>query len=148
MNNRSPGLWLALAVALTPAAARADLKSNLLAIEKEMWLAWADKNPAPYSKYLDADYRFIAENTAPIVGKQTNIDALMNHSCVLGSLSFEDVSIREFGSSVAVLGYTAVAAIGCGGEPQKSVKLAITAVWHQHKNSWTTSNYHQSVINN
>ncbi|MBB6091190.1 hypothetical protein HNQ60_000036 [Povalibacter uvarum] len=147
MNNKSPVLWLALVAALAPTVALADLKSDLLAREQEMWIGWGKKDAGPYSKYLDADYRFVAENAAPIVGKEANVNALKSHSCELGAISFEDVTVRQPAPTVGVLGYTAIADIRCGAK-WETLQLVVTAVWHQSNGSWTTSHYHQSLISN
>lgn len=146
MNKKTRGLWLMLLAALTPTVASADLKADLLTREKEMWIAWGKKDPTAYLKYLDADYRFVADDAAPVVGKEANIKALKAHSCELDALSLEDVTMHPFGPHVGVIGYTAIAELRC--ERQETLKFAITAVWHQHDGAWTTSHYHQSLIKN
>lgn len=145
MNKLYAALLIVLTLAVVSPPAAADLKSDLVALEKSMWTAWGKKDTATYAKYLDANYRAVANNEAPVVGKEANLKDLNGASCTLHNVSFEDVSVQNLGEDVAVLRYTAVQDVTCGGK-KRPPKVASTSIWHRVGGQWLTSDYHESTI--
>ena len=145
MKNTLVPLLMLLMLATVPPPAAADLKSDLVSLEKTMWTAWGKKDTATYSKYLDANYRAVGDNDPPVVGKDANLKGLNPGSCELHDVSFEDVSVQQLGEDVAVLRYIAAQDVTCGGK-KRPAKVASTSVWHRVGGQWLTSDYHESAI--
>lgn len=137
---------LALAALIfVSAPAVADVKTDLMSLEKTLWTAWGKKDTATFSKYLDADYRAIEGNGSPVVGKEANVKGLNTESCELKSVSFDDVTLQDLGHDVFVLGYTATQDVICKGKPLPK-KSVITSIWHKVAGKWMNAAYHESPI--
>jgi Domain of unknown function (DUF4440) len=145
MNKALVPLLMLLALAAVPRPAAADLKSDLVSLEKTMWVAWGKKDTATYAKYLDDNYRAVGDNDPPVVGKEASLKSLNPGSCELHDVTFEDVSVQKLGEDAAVLRYIAVQDITCGGK-KRPPRVASTSVWHRVNGQWLATDYHESTI--
>jgi hypothetical protein len=137
-------ILLAGLICVSPPAA-ADVKADLMSLERTMWTAWGKKDTETFGRYLDADYRAVIGGEKPVVGKEANVKGLNAASCELRNVSFEDVSVQDLGHDVVLLGYTATQDVICQGKPLPA-KVAVTTLWHKVNGKWTNAAYHESPI--
>ena len=144
MRRVSFGLTAILLV-LGALPAAAELKDDLLAMEKAQWTAWGKADGAALAKYITEDHSQTVAGIGTTAGRDAVIKAVNALECELKSFDFKDATLRQVAPSVAILSYTATQDTTCEGA-KLPPKLRSTAVYVQKDGKWLSANYQETPL--
>ena len=130
---------LLLALAVVSPSMAADLKDDLVAIEKSAWKAWFDHD----AKTIDAIQ--VGSTGNIMIGREKILAALAKEPCKLKGIDFADAKVRQPSPDVAILTYTATQDVACEGE-KPPPKVFSTSVYVRQEGKWRTSNYQETAL--
>ena len=143
MKSSIVTLLLALAVA-SPSIA-ADLKDDLLAMEKASWKAWGTHDAKAFGETLAEDSVSIYADGSVVVGREKHLAAVGSHTCKLNSFDLSDTNLRQPSPDFAILTYTAKQDVTCP-EGKSPPKLFATAIYVRQGGKWHWLNYQETPI--
>ena len=143
MKSSMAALLLALAV-ISPSMA-ADLKDDLVAIEKSAWKAWFDHDAKTYGDLMTVDAIQVGSGGNIMSGREKILAALAKEPCKLKSVEFADAKVRQPPPDVAILTYTATQDLTCEGD-KPSPRVFSTSVYIRQEGKWRTSNYQETAL--
>jgi len=133
-----------LALAVVSPSMAADLKGDLLAMEKSIWKAWASHDVKAYADHVTAD-AVMAAGGSVSTDREKMIEAVGSHTCTLKAIDFTDTNIRQPTPDVAILTYTATRDITCDGKKEPP-KAFVTAIYVEQDGKWRWTNYQETVL--
>ena len=136
-------LLLALAV-ISPTMA-ADLKDDLVAIEKSAWKAWFDHDAKTYADLMTIDAIQVGSTGNIMIGREKILAALAKEPCKLKGIDFADAKVRQPSPDVAILTYTATQDVACEGE-KPPPKVFSTSVYVRQEGKWRSNNYQETAL--
>ncbi|HKK07728.1 MAG TPA: nuclear transport factor 2 family protein [Gemmatimonadota bacterium] len=125
-----------------PVAAQQDLTATLSGIEKTLWQAWKDHDPAPFQKYL-ADDALNVSQTGIEVGKAGYVASLADNGCDVKGFSFSDWAAHPVTDDVAILTYRATQDASCGGQAMPAAVI-VSSVYVRKAGTWMSAAYHET----
>jgi len=143
MKSSLATLLLALA-AISPSLA-AELKDDLVALEKSVWKAWADGDAKTYGDLMAADAMQVGSGGVIMSGREEILAALGKETCKLNSFDLADTKVRQPAPDVAILTYTATQDLTCEGE-KGPPKVFATSVYVRQGGKWRWNNYQETVL--
>jgi hypothetical protein len=125
-----------------PAKAQDDAAKVLPGLEKSLWEAWKNHDPAPFEKYL-AENSVNISNSGVDVGKTKQVEAIKTSDCKVASYTLGDIDVHTVGESTAILTYTASQDAVCRGQKMPA-KVQASSVWVKQGGKWVVALYHES----
>jgi hypothetical protein len=126
----------AFLLAVAPAAA-ASLDEELIALEKQSWVAWQGHDGVFFDRFLSDDHVELEPNgpaaKAPVV-------ASVRAGCVVKSYSLDSFKVTRFSPDMAVLVYRAAQDTMCGAAKVPSPVWA-TSVFVRRDGRWQNAVY-------
>ena len=141
MKSMIAVLWALAVVSPTMAA---DLKDELLAIEKAMWKAWGDHDAKAYSAIMTEDAVSIYADGYAVSGRDKLSAAVGSNTCKLNSFNFSDAKLRQPSADTAILTYTAKQDLTCP-EGKMPPKLFATTIYVRQGGKWRWVNYQETA---
>jgi len=142
MKTYMAGLLLVLAAA-SPSMA-ADLKGDLIAMEKSGWKAWYNHDAKAYSDLMTEDAVQAAAG-AVTTGREKILAVLGSDTCKLKSFEFADTNVRQPSPDIAIVTYTATQDVTCDGK-KSPAKVFATAIYARNDGKWRWTNYQETVL--
>ena len=130
-------------VVVSPAMA-ADLKDELLAMEKASWKAWGDRDAKAFSAMTAEDAMSIYVDGQAVSGRDKLSAAVGSNTCKLNSVDFSDTKLRQPSADTAILTYTAKEDVTCP-EGKMPPKLLVTAIYVRQGGKWRWVNYQETA---
>jgi uncharacterized protein (TIGR02246 family) len=142
MKASMAALVLVLAVALPSMAA--DLKDELLAMEKASWQAWGDHDAKAFSATMTEDAVSIYAEGYAVIGRDKLSAAVGSSTCKLNSFDFSDTKLRQPSADTAILTYTAKQDLTCP-EGRSPPKIFATTIYVRQGGKWRWVNYQETA---
>ena len=114
MKSSIVGLLLALAV-VSPSMA-ADLKEEIVAIEKATWKAYQDHDGKAYGDTLTDDAVVVSASGNVYTGRQQLVADASSTSCTVKNFDFTDTKLRQLSADSAILTYKVTQDVTCEGK--------------------------------
>ena len=136
-------LAVLFAVSFAGPALAGQVEDQVLAKEKALWVGFQKHDGELYRKSVTADSVQIITNTAPIVGRDALVKAMVDPDCTLKSFSLSDEQAHRLAPNVIMLTYVARQEGACGKEPLVP-KIRSTAIYVQEKGEWLERYYQET----
>ena len=136
---------LVLGIAMVSPALAADLKSELLAMERASWKAWGDHDVKVYTDSMTDNAVQISSEGELVRGRDDITALVRSHHCTLSSVDLSDVDVRQPTPDTAILTYVATQDMRCDGE-KSPPKVFSTAVYVRQGGKWLWTHYQESPI--
>lgn len=136
---------LALLFALVPPVVAADLKDDLMAIEKKLWTAWGKKDGEPFRKALADNAAQVVAGTAPLRGREAIIKAVTTQSCELRSFAFDEAALYRLGRDAVAVSYQAKQDATCDGK-KLPPKVLATSIYIHQQGKWMQRHYQETPL--
>ena len=143
MRSSIVGLLLALAVA-SPSMA-ADLKEEIVAVEKASWQAYADHNGKAYSDTLTDDAVVITASGDVLTGRKNIVADASSTSCSVKSFDLADTKLRQLSADSAILTYNLTQDVTCEGK-KLPAKAFATAIYVRQGGKWRWTSYQETAL--
>ena len=125
-------------------SAQDDLEGKLVAIEKQLWEGWKNKDAKPFEENIASDT--VAINAQGITsGKAQVIKDITGSDCDVKSFSLSDVKLRRLGKDAAMLTYKAKQDATCGGE-KIPAEVVVSSTYVNENGAWRAASYHESPV--
>lgn len=122
-----------------------DVKDELVAIEKDQWQAWEDRNGEAYRDVVTDDAVFITADGNITHGKDAIIAEISGHECQSNSLNFADFKVRQVSPDTAILTYTLTQDVTCEGQRLPN-RVYSESVYVRKGGKWRTASYQETPI--
>jgi uncharacterized protein (TIGR02246 family) len=142
MKSSTVALMLALAVA-SPSMA-ADLKADIVALEKSSWQAYAKHDAKAYGATMTDDAVLVAASGDVLTGRQKIEADLSTNPCDVKSFDLADTKVRQLSPDIAILTYTLTQDVTCDGTKMPAKAFA-TAVYVRQGGKWRWTSYQETV---
>lgn len=140
-------LTLAAFAALAAAPPRADdagLAAQLIALEKQSWVAWQKQDASFWRSFLSDDHVEL-DMGAGAVGKKEVIGAIEAHACTVAGYTVDHFTMRRLDADTALLIYRAEQDTSCGGHKVPAPVWA-TTLYERRGGRWVNAYYSQTPI--
>jgi hypothetical protein len=129
----------------SPAQAAEDpLKSRLIAMEKQSWVAWQAMDAGFWDRFLSDDHVEL-NGYVGATGKKSVIDGIASRICHVASYKVGDFTFRRFDSHTALLIYRAEQDTTCGRVKVPSPVWA-TSLYQLRRGRWVNVLYGHSPV--
>lgn len=135
---------LLLVLVISPSMA-ADLKEELLALEKGSWKAYANHDAKAYSDTMTEDAIVAGSSGDVMKGSKAILADLSNNPCDVKSFDLADTKLRQLSPDVALLTYNLTQDVTCGGG-KLPVKAFVTAVYVRQGGKWRWASYQETAL--
>lgn len=133
---------LLVTLVAVPAVA-GQVEDQVLAKEKSLWVAFQKHDGEAFRKAVTADSVQIVTDTAPLVGREAIVKAMVDPDCTLRSYSLSDEQAHRLAPNVVMLTYVATQDGICGKEALKP-KVRSTAIYVLEKGEWLERYYQET----
>jgi uncharacterized protein (TIGR02246 family) len=140
MKSSIVALLLVLAV-VSPSMA-ADLKDDLVALEKSSWKAFADHDAKAYGDTMTDDAVLVSASGEVVTGRQKIVADL---SCNVKSFDLADTKLRQLSADIAILTYNLTQDVTCGAE-KLPTKAFATAIYVRQGGKWRWTSYQETAL--
>lgn len=126
----------------------ADLKEQLLGIDKMLWTAAARKNAVVFNKSLTDDAVYVLAGAVPIQGRAVIANEFVGGAfsvCTRSGFTLENASLRQLAPTVIELSYDAIQKGECDGTPLP-FKVHATTIYLQQKGRWLVALHQQTEL--
>ncbi|HUL97648.1 MAG TPA: nuclear transport factor 2 family protein [Usitatibacter sp.] len=133
------------ALCLLSAAVAADdpLEAELIALEKQSWVAWKDHDSAFYQRYLSDDHIEIQPHG--VSGKDRVVAGVASPACKVDDYSVGEFRFRRLGPDSALLVYRAQQSTTCFGKPVPSPAI-VTSIYQRRDGQWFNILFSQNPL--
>lgn len=125
----------------TAPKAAAPTKEALMAIERQAWTDWAERNEKGLDGYMASDFVNVGYNGAS--DRAAALKSWTSHKCEMGDMAFSDEAVTELGDGIALLTFKATGPITCdkivGPSP-----LNVSVLYGKEGDAWKAK-YYQEV---
>lgn len=144
--------WIALGLAVATLGVAADakpisdraLEPQLIALEKQSWVAWQAMDARFWDRFLSDDHVEL-NGFIGATGKKQVIDGIAGGACKVTSYSVDHFTFRRFSADTALLIYRAAQDTRCGGFKVPSPVWA-TSLYQLRKGRWQNILYGHTPI--
>ena len=119
----------------------AKVEAEIIALEKQAWREWSNKNAAFVQNYLADDAFYVYADG--IVDKTQIVKSIP--TCDLKSFSLDNFTFRMLDKNSALLNYTADQEAFCYGKKQAD-KLRVSSVYVRRGGKWLSMSYMETPI--
>jgi uncharacterized protein (TIGR02246 family) len=141
MKSSIVALLLALAV-VSPSIA-ADLKEEIVAVEKSSWKAYANHDVKAYGDTMTDDAVVVAASGEALMGKKEILADLSSANCNVKSFDLADTKLRQLSADVAILTYNLTQDVTC--EAKLPTKVFATAIYVRQGGKWRWASYQETA---
>jgi len=122
-------------------SAKAATEKKLLEMEKSLWEAWKNHDPAPFQKMLSAD----SVNVTPtgVAGTEQAAKEVGASDCKVNSYSLDDPKATWIDKDAVLLTYKATQDAVCGGQKPLDTVWA-SSLWVKKGTEWKAA-FHQET---
>ena len=140
------GLMLASAGTAASAKPMSDqaLEQQLIALEKQSWVAWQAMDAKFWDRFLSDDHVEL-NGFIGATGKKQVIDGIASGGCKVASYSVDHFTFRRFDATTALLIYRAAQDTSCGAVKVPSPVWA-TSLYQLRKGRWQNILYGHTPI--
>ena len=117
---------------------------ELTSIEKGLWAAWKNADPAPFESHLADDTVGVGVHGVS-TGKQKAIEAITGESCEVREFSFSDWQMHTLGNDVVFLTYKAQQDATCGGSKIPS-NIVASSIYVRRGGRWLAAFHQESPL--
>jgi len=142
MKSSIVALLLALAV-VSPSMA-ADLKEDILAVEKNAWKAFAKHDANAYGDTMTDDAIVAPASGDVLTGKQKILADLSNNPCDVKSFDLADTKLRQLSPDIAILTYNLTQDVTCAGK-KLPTKAFVTSLYVRQGGKWRSTSYQETA---
>ena len=141
---------LAIAAELAaPALAQAPpppsgTEAQLIALERQSWLAWQKKDLAFWERHLSADHVEIDGPDGP-QDRTYVLKGVANRACAVASYALDRFTFRELDADTAMLVYHAAQEFACGDKRIPNVGW-VTSLYQRRNGRWENVLFQHMVI--
>lgn len=143
MKSSIVALLLALAV-VSPSMA-ADLKEEIVAIEKASWKAFADHDAKAYGDTMTDDAIEVTAQGEVVMGRQKITADIGSSTCNVKKFDLTDTKLRELSPDIAILTYTLIQDVTCGGN-KMAPKVFATSIYVRKGGQWRWTSYQETAL--
>jgi hypothetical protein len=133
----------ALAVLAAGSAIAGPVEDQVLAKEKALWVAFQNHDGELFRKSVTADSVQVITGTAPLVGRDAVVKAMIDPDCTLKSFSLSDEKAHRLAPTVIMLTYVATQDGTCAKETLVP-KVRSTAIYVLEKGEWLERYYQET----
>ena len=144
MKHSFAALLFASVIAM-PLTVGADLKEDLVAKSKRMWVAWGKADSKVFEEQLTEDAVQIVAGTGMVSGRDAVVKEVSAGGCELKGFEFERIELLKLSKDIAVLSYTATQDAVCG-ENKLPPKVQSTSIYVKKKKEWKLIHYQETPI--
>jgi hypothetical protein len=143
MNRTLVAAALALCSQLASAAAPAsDVASEIIALEKQSWVAWQGHDGAFFERFLSADH--VEVGFGGPADKATVVKTVAGTRCSVESYAVDRFTATAIDAVTVLLVYHAAQKTTCGGKPVPSPVWA-SSLYRKRDGRWENVAYQQSA---
>ena len=95
-------------------ASRAKSEQSIIAIEKNLWEAWKNKDMKPFRANLADDAVMIGDGG--VADKKTSLSAMEGMACEVKTYELSDLKVTFLNNSAAILTYKSTQDATCAGQ--------------------------------
>jgi uncharacterized protein (TIGR02246 family) len=143
MKSSIVGLLLAFAV-VSPSMA-ADLKEEIVAVEKASWKAYQDHDGKAYGDTLTDDAIVISASGDVLAGREKIVADASSTSCNVKNFDIADTKLRQLSADSAILTYTLTQDVTCEGKKMPAKAFA-TSIYVRHGGKWRWTSYQETAL--
>ena len=136
---------LLLALAVVSASTAADLKEDIVAVEKRSWQAYANHDAKAYGDTFTDDAVVVGLGGDILTGKPEILADLSRKSCNVKHFDLADTKLRQPSSDTVVLTYNLTQDITCEGK-KLPTKAFATSVYVRQGATWRCMNYQETAV--
>lgn len=137
--------YLLSGFALASPAMAADLKDELMAMEKTAWTAYAARDGQAFRDLVAEDAVQAVGGVSVTVGRDKIMAGVSSNSCETKSFEFHDARVRQLTPEFAVISYTATQDVTCGGQ-KLPAKVYVTNIYAKQGGKWRSLSYQETPI--
>lgn len=134
-----------LALAVVSSSMAADLKEDIVAVEKRSWEAYANHDAKAYGDTITDDAVVVTLGGDILTGKPQILADVSSKSCDLRNFDLADTKLRQPSPDTAVLTYNLTQDITCGGK-KLPTKAFATSVYVRQGGKWRCMNYQETAL--
>jgi uncharacterized protein (TIGR02246 family) len=138
-------ITLLLAFAVVSPSMAADLKDDLLAMEKGSWKAYGERDVKTYTDTMTEDAVQVTSAGDVWKGRDKIKAEVGSHTCTLKSFDLADANVRQPSPDTAILTYTATQDMTCEGQ-KSPAKVFATAIYVRQEGKWRWANYQETPL--
>ena len=142
---KSSLVTLLLALAIVSPSMAAELKDELLAMEKSSWKAYGNRDVQTYSDSMTEDAIQVTAAGDVWTGREKIKAEVGSHTCTLKSFDLADANLRQPSQDTAILTYTATQDMTCEGQ-KSPTKVFATAIYVRQGGKWRWTNYQETAL--
>ena len=116
MPMKSSIVALLLALAVVSPSMAADLKEEIVAIEKASWKALADHDAKAYGDTMTDDAIEVTAQGEVVMGRQKIMADIGSSPCNVKSFDLADTKLRQLSPDIAILTYNLTQDVTCDGK--------------------------------
>ena len=124
-------------------AAPAGLENQLVALEKQSWEAWKNRDGKFFESFLSDDH--VEVGFGGVTNKATVVGGVASPACVVSSYAVDHFKLTMIDPATAALTYRAEQNTTCGGRPVPS-PVWVTSVYAKRGKRWLNVLYQQSAL--
>jgi uncharacterized protein (TIGR02246 family) len=143
MKSSIVALLLALTV-ISPSMA-ADLKEDILAIEKSSWKAFADHDAKAYDETMTDDAVLVSAGGDVQTGRQEILADISGKPCDVKNFDLANTKLRQLSADIAILTYNLTQDVTCDGKKAPSKAFA-TAIYVRQGGKWRWTSYQETAL--
>ena len=121
---------LLMVAAVSPSVA-ADLKDDLVAMEKRAWTAWGSQDAQAFRDLMTEDAVQAVAGAGVSTGREKIMADVKSNTCQMKSFDFTDAKLRQLSPDIAVLTYMATQDTTCEGQKLPAFELTRQAVGYR-----------------
>jgi len=130
------------AVIITQANTSADkIKEDLIALEKQSWVAWQKRDGSFYQRTLSDDH--VEVNSGGMATKKEVVDFVGSPVCVIKSYSVDNFNVTIFSADSALIVYHAEQDTTCNGKSAPSPTW-VTSLYVKRGGKWLNAMFEEA----
>jgi uncharacterized protein (TIGR02246 family) len=145
MAMKSSMVALLLALAVVSPSMAADLKEEIVAVEKASWKAFADHDAKAYGDTMTDDAVEVSALGEVVVGRQKILADISSSPCNVKSFDLADTKVRQLSADTAILTYALAQDVTCAGQ-KLPAKVFATSVYVRQGGKWRWASYQETAL--
>ena len=129
----------------TPPPEEAAIKTELVALETNIWKAWASKNEDFYFARMTPDVTVLIIGQGRMSGRDTVVEEISASPCKMNDFTLSREELRLLAPTVALLTYQAKQDAICAGHKLPE-NLLVSSIYVRTAEGWKMSSYQETRI--
>lgn len=135
---------LLMVAAVSPSVA-ADLKDDLVAMEKRAWTAWGSQDAQAFRDLMTEDAVQAVAGAGVSTGREKIMADVKSNTCQMKSFEFTDAKLRQLSPDIAILTYMATQDTTCEGQ-KLPAKVFATSIYLRQGGKWRSTSYQETPL--